>query len=249
MTFEKETMDTTFAMQVYPKKNSSSLQNTIQEYIDSNDKYKDNIELPKEIDEKKVSFYMASDEYGAYVMPLGFVIAVLLFFAKDSDLNKQLEKRRKQMMSDYPEIVSKILLYYGAGLSVKSSIERIVLSYETEKRKNRKIYKYAYEELGICLTKMRNGVSESVAINQYGARCGIHSYIKFASILEQNMKRGTKDMTLSLKQELKEALSDKKNNMLKNGGQVSTKLLGPMVLMLIISIAIIMAPAFMSMEF
>ena len=43
------------------------------------------------------------------------------------------------------------------------------------------------------------------------------------------------------------ATNEKKNNMLKSGGQISTKLLGPMVIMLIISIVVIMAPALMSM--
>ena len=51
-----------------------------------------------------------------------------------------------------------------------------------------------------------------------------------------------------LKSELKDAMNERKNNLLKNGGQVSTKLLGPMVLMLIITIAIIMVPALLSIN-
>ena len=63
------------------------------------------------------------------------------------------------------------------------------------------------------------------------------------------MRRGTKDLSIILKSELNEAMNEKKNNILKSGGQISTKLLGPMVIMLLISIVIIMVPAFMSMGF
>ncbi len=49
-----------------------------------------------------------------------------------------MKKRNIQLQSDYPEILSKILLYSNAGLSIKSSIERIVRQYEDEKKKNSK---------------------------------------------------------------------------------------------------------------
>lgn len=41
---------------------------------------------------------------------------------------------------------------------------------------------------------------------------------------------------------------EKKNTMLKAGGKISTKLMGPMIVMLIVAMAIIMVPAFLSMN-
>mgnify|MGYP007104308634 FL=1 len=140
------------------------------------------------------------------------------------------------------------MLYYGAGLSIKSAIERMVAEYNVEKKKNSKAFRYAFEELSMCSVKMKSGVPETVAISEYGNRCNIHCYIKLAGLIEQNLKRGTKELTLVLKSELKDAMNERKNNLLKNGGQVSTKLLGPMVLMLIITIAIIMVPALLSIN-
>jgi len=99
----------------------------------------------------------------------------------------------------------------------------------------------------MSLNKMKTGVSESVAIAEFGKRCNLHSYTKFTGLIEQNMKRGTKELTVALRNELNEALLEKKVNMQKKGGQISTKLMGPMIIMLIIAIAIIMVPAFMSM--
>ena len=180
-------------------------------------------------------------------MPLGVIIAILLFILKDNDLKKEVEQRDRQMQNDYPEIVSKLLLYYGTGLSMKGIIEKMVKGYEAEKKEEHKLYRYAYEELTMCWIKIKSGVSESVAMNEYGERCKLHCYIKLAGLVEQNMRRGTKDLTFTLKNELKEAMNEKKNNLLRNGGQISTKLLGPMIIMLLISVVIIMVPAFMSM--
>jgi tight adherence protein C len=67
-------------------------------------------------------------------------------------------------------------------------------------------------------------------------------------IIEQNIRRGTNAMSIVLKNELNTAMLEKKHVMLKEGGQISTKLMGPMIIMLVVAMAIIMVPAFLSMN-
>ena len=249
MMLEKITQDYSFALNVFPPVQNSGMGGKLQEYVDENEKYQKEVKLPRKIDGEEIRYQSITSNISKYILCIGFVISVAMFFLKDTDLKKEVSKRNQQLLNDYPEIVSKILLYYGAGLSMKWTIERIVRSYEEEKKNNKDLYRYAYEELSMCLIKMKSGVSEVVAINEYGARCKLHCYVKLAGLIEQNMRRGTKELSLVLKSELKDAMNEKKNNMLKRGGQISTKLLGPMVIMLIISIVVIMVPAFMSMGF
>ena len=249
MRLQKHTQDYCFAVNVFPPEQKSNRANKLQKYIDENHIYKDRVELPKKIDGEKIIYKKITSEIGSYVLPLGIVIAIMLFLLKDIDLKKEVKQRDRQMQNDYPEIVSKLLLYYGTGLSMKGVIEKMAKGYEEEKKEEKDIYRYAYEELMMCWIKIKSGVSENVAINEYGERCRLHCFIKLAGLIEQNMRRGTKDLSINLRSELKEAMNEKKNNMLKSGGQISTKLLGPMVIMLLISIVIIMVPAFMSMSF
>ena len=108
--------------------------------------------------------------------------------------------------------------------------------------------RYAYEELEISLIQMKSGVSEITAINNYGKNCGLHCYVKLSGIIEQNIRRGTNAMTVVLENELESSMIEKKNSMLKAGGKISTKLMGPMIVMLIVAMAIIMVPAFLSMN-
>ena len=248
MILENVTEEYTFTVKVFPPKNKQSLQNHIQSYVNDNNVYEHEVQLPTEINGKKLKYYYKREKTGGWILPVGMIFAICIFFLKDKDLAKQRENRNQQMLIDYPQIISKILLYYSAGISIFSAFERIVEEYKNQKKKDSKFFRYAYEELELVLIKMKSGVSESVAINQFGIRCGLHCYIKFAAILEQNLKRGSRDLTNALKTEVNNAILAKKNSLLKEGNKISTKLLGPMILMLLVSMVIIMVPAFLSVQ-
>lgn len=244
MELDKITENYQFYIKVFPEKKNSNLQRYLQKHVDEKSITEREVSLPKKIGGKAYRYFVKNTNYSIWIFPLALVIAIVLFVIKDKDLDKEVEERQKQMLRDYPNIVSKLLIYFGAGLSIKSALERIV--YEYNKQKNE--IHYAYEEMEIAITKMKSGVSEATAIAEYGDRCGIHCYIKFANIIEQNLRRGSKDMVYALKSEVNSAVNARKNSILKEGSEISTKLLGPMVVMLIISIAIIMVPAFLSIN-
>ncbi len=244
MELDKVTENYQFSVKVFPKKESSNLQSYIQKHVDEHEITKKEVSLPSKIGKKTYKFFIKNTNYGVWIFPLALVVAIALFVLKDKDLDKEIEERQKQMLRDYPNIVSKLLIYFGAGLSIKSAIEKIVYEYKKEK----KDIHFAYEEMDIAITKMNSGVSETTAIAEFGDRCGIHCYIKLANIIEQNLRRGSKDMVYALKSEVNSAVNTRKNNILKEGSEISTKLLGPMVVMLIISIVIIMVPAFLSIN-
>ncbi len=244
MELDKITEDYQFSVKVFPEKKQSNLQGYIQKHVDEHGVTDKEVKLPEKIGGKEYKYFEKNSNYSAWIFPLSLVIAILLFVLKDRDLGKEVDERQKQMLRDYSDIVSKLLIYFGAGLSIKSALERIVYEYKKQKKK----VHFAYEEMDIAITKMNSGVSETTAIAEYGDRCGIHCYIKLANIIEQNLSRGSKDMVYALKSEVNSAVNTRKNNVLKEGSEISTKLLGPMIVMLIISIVIIMVPAFLSIN-
>ena len=76
----------------------------------------------------------------------------------------------------------------------------------------------------------------------------MHNYIKLANIIEQNIRRGTGELSFALENELNRTLVERKNTALKRGSEISTKLLGPMTVMLIVALVILMVPALMSIN-
>lgn len=248
MTYQELTLEYSFYIHVFPKKSDGSIESQVQSYIDDEDVYSQEVRLPEKINGEKIIYYNSKRQNSVWIIVVGFVISVAIFVLKDHDMKKELKERNRQLLIDYPEIVSKLLLYHSAGLSIKTAIEKIVDGYKQDKAENSKMFRYAYEELEVAFIKMKSGISVTAAINDYGKNCGLHCYIKLSGIIEQNMRRGTGAMTMVLKNELNAAMLEKKHTMLKEGGQISTKLMGPMIIMLIIAMVIIMVPAFMSMN-
>lgn len=248
MTYRKVTVDYTFPICVFKGKKTENIAGKLQQYVDENDTNKQTVSLPKTIDGKSITYFTNKDNTAKWIFPIGMILSIVIFFLKNKDLKKQSEERNNQMENDYPELVSQILLYYGAGMSLKSTIERIRQSYYSKKETDPSYFRYAYEELDITLTKMKSGVSEVVALEQFGNRSGLTCYKRLSGIIEQNVRRGTKELIYALKAELNSAMEQRKNRAMKEGAKMSSKLLGPMILMLIMSMIIIMVPAFMSMS-
>lgn len=239
--------DYIFPVHIYPKKDYD-VEASLQNYVDNNEKGNVKVDLPAKIGNKVYSYIERKDNFAIWIFPMGIIISIAIYFLKDKDLDSKLDNRKRQMIKDYPEIVSKILVFYSAGLSMKSSFARISTIYRNQKKDKDNFFRYAYEEIEIAEKKMNSGISEVKAISEFGQRSGIHSYIKLANIIEQNVKRGSNNMIVALKEELNNATMEKKNTVLKEGTEIATKLLGPMILMLIISIVIIMAPALLSIK-
>ena len=106
---------------------------------------------------------------------------------------------------------------------------------------------YVYEEMCVLLQEIKDGMSEGRAIERFGRRCRLLPYLRFCSVLTQNMKKGAKGVLAILETESMEALEQRKQRALQLGEKAGTKLLFPMMLMLGVVMGIIMMPAFMTM--
>lgn len=167
-------------------------------------------------------------------------------FALRERRKKKLAAREEQMLSDHPGLVNKIMLLLGAGLTFRKCVERLTEEYEREKKQDGGI-RYAYEELCILNQEMRDGSSEAMAVERFGKRCRLIPYIRFSSVISQNIKKGAEGILDVLEKESMEALEQRKERVLQKGEKAGTKLLFPMMVMLGLVMGIILIPAFMTM--
>lgn len=107
--------------------------------------------------------------------------------------------------------------------------------------------RYVYEEVLTAYQEMTNGASEAASIEHFGKRCRQLSYLRYASIINQNMKKGTEGFIALLEAEAADAFEKRKEWSRQLGETAGTKLLLPMMLMFGIVISIIIMPAFMAM--
>lgn len=96
------------------------------------------------------------------------------------------------------------------------------------------------------LNKIKSGASEIGSYAEFGSRCHIQSYLKLGSLLEQNMRKGSKNLQDALYYEVQDAFYSHKAETLKLGEKAGTKMLLPMILIFLVIMLVILAPAFLS---
>lgn len=205
--------------------------------------------LPNKLGDYIIEWEKPKDDPSGVILVAGLTVSILIWFLMDKDLDSKVKHRNNQMLQDYPEIINKFSLLVNAGMTIKQAWFNIAEDYIRKKEVQKSEIRYAYEEMTATLYELKLGIPESQAYEQFGQRTGLLPYIKFSSCLVQNLKKGNKDMVSILKIEAMEAFHERKATAKKLGEEASTKLLGPMAIMLLIVFAIIMIPAFLSFGF
>lgn len=211
-----------------------------------NERTGDKVTLPRDLENKEIKYRMKTEDYTVTLVILGLITAVAVFFAMDKEMDRRLNARSKQMLSDYSEIVSKLNILSGAGMSILRAWEKIVKDYEEGMCDKNRERRYAYEEMRITYYEIKSGISESNAYSDFGRRCNIHEYLKLGALLEQNVRKGAKGLSVLLEAEARNAFEQRKNLAKKLGEEAGTKMLLPMILMLMIVMVIVLIPAFTS---
>lgn len=173
------------------------------------------------------------------------LLAVLVYFLSDKDLHNTLEKRKEQMKREYPEIVQKLVLYMGAGMTIRRAFQKIAGDYEQGKMQGGRSLPI-YEEMLYACRELQTGISEGAAYEHFGKRTGLQEYIRLCTLLQQNLKKGTSTLLSRLREEADKAVAEKVQGSRRHGEEAATKLLLPMVMMLLVVMIIIMIPAFSS---
>lgn len=185
-----------------------------------------------------------------YLLVIPFA-AIMLLYVTLKEEEKQRIKKEEELLREYPEIVSRLSLYIQSGMTSKKAIGKIVHDYEETKntRGKKVIRKFGYEELRVTYHEMQSGISEHMAYKNLGERTGLAEYKKLSSILVQQLEKGSRSFLESLQQETREAFEKRKRNAKEAGEKAGTKLLFPMGILLVITLAVIMVPALLSFAF
>lgn len=201
--------------------------------------------LPEQVGKQKVSYQEKVRQWSSTILLLTCILLLLVPFREGKKLQSAMIKREKQLKMDFPEMIERFTLLVEAGLSVKGAWLRITQEYEKREEKN-KVH-YVYEEMILAAREMENGMSEAKAYELFGKRTGLLPYMKFSTLLVQNLKKGTTDLIRFLDFEVEDAFHERRENAKVLGEEAGTKLLFPMMLMLSIVFALILYAAFQSM--
>lgn len=205
------------------------------------------LQLPKSVNGKEVRYDVPHREIWKYAL-FGAAVGILIIpFLLESRIRQMVVKRDRELLMDYPEMVEQYVLLIGAGMTIKGAWIRIASNYLSMRQKGQQGYRFVYEEMLVTMRELDSGMSELRAYELFGRRTGILSYMKFSTLLMQNLRKGSDDLLRILEYEAVDAFRQRKEHARALGEEAGTKLLMPMMLMLLVVLLMIIYAAFRSM--
>lgn len=199
--------------------------------------------LPDTYQENSLQWRYPSSNSTIVLGILFFIILPFVSYQKDAEIHRKIQKRREELMDSFPDFISQLVLYMEAGMSVSGALFRFL---QDGQRNNKK--EYLYEELAFVCRQMKNGLPEKEGYELLAVRCNLPSYRKLSNLLIQHIQKGSNTILDNLRKEAAKAVEEKKGRIQKRGEEMGTKLLFPMMIMLLIVMVFIMVPAMFSFQ-
>ena len=226
-----------------PKTEESDWITGLREYLirgEENTREEGTFYLPKSFQGKEISWKFQGKSSGIYVPLITLILMAVVWQEKDREIRKKTERKRQELIRDYPGFISRLVLYLGTGISIKESFFRIQQEYEEEE------HSYLKEEISYACNQMKNGQGEQKVYEDLGRRCKTAEYRKLAALLIQQREKGSYHLLTQLKKEMEAANEEQYKRLKRQGEEMGTKLLLPMMMLLGMVMALIMLPALLS---
>ncbi|MBR5508466.1 MAG: type II secretion system F family protein [Lachnospiraceae bacterium] len=168
---------------------------------------------------------------------LGIALAGLVMWYMEEVMNDQLTERRDELLSDLPQMLSKMTLLVNSGMIMREAWAKVAFG------GNRELYK----EMQLTVKEMQNGVSDLDAYRNFADRCAIKEIRRFSSTMIQNMQKGNAEISYFLREMSDEMWEEKKHLVKRKGEAANSKLLMPIGMIFVGILVMIIVPAFMNM--
>ncbi len=201
------------------------------------------LSLPTEIDGQRI-YYSEHEDQSYLLLPLLGVIAAMAIYMRQGQARRTEKKQREALlMLDYSELVSKLMVYIGAGLTVRNALETISQHFDALIARGIKADRPLYQELRTMVIQFRRNMPESEIYLSFGRRVNLKPYTKLVSLIEQNRMNGARNLRAMLELEMEDAFEQRKTTARRLGEEAGTKLLLPLFIMLGIVMIIVIVPA------
>lgn len=169
------------------------------------------------------------------------IIGVMMMFVfvayyySNTLVESRLKKASADILSEFPNVVSKLALLINAGMIMKDAWRSVA------EGGNGKIY----DEMKVALVDIDNGFSELDAYMRFANRCMIPEIKKFISTVSQGIVKGNSEFAVMIRQQSDEVLEIKRHNVRRQGERAGSLLLIPIMVMFIGVIIMIVVPIFL----
>jgi tight adherence protein C len=175
---------------------------------------------------------------GFFVFSISLIAA--LIYLSDREIDKALEKRKREIMLYFPDFLNSLTLLVNAGMTVTKAWEKVSVEEDG--------YNSLGFELKTVISEISSGVSEYRAYENFAKRCRTPEITRAISIILQNMRKGSSEIVPVLRVQANECWEMRKRVAKRLGEEASSKLLFPMMLIFLSILLIVLTPAVLSMK-
>lgn len=168
---------------------------------------------------------------------LGTALAVLIMVYLEELMNDKLTERRDEILSDMPQMLSKLTLLVNSGMPLRDAWKKVAYGGS----------RVIYLEMQTAVQQMQNGIPEWEAYRNFADRCALKEVRRFASTMIQNLQKGNAEIAYFLRDMADEMWEEKKHLVKRKGEAANSKLLLPIAMIFIGILVMIMVPAFINM--
>lgn len=167
------------------------------------------------------------------------IFAIFLAAYIEYDKGSKVDKRREEILKDFPHLLSQLALLINAGMPLREALE-------TASKKEDGII---YEQLRVLADDMRNGIPEYEAFSEFADRCGVDEVRKLSGLIIQNVRKGSAELAASLLELSGEIWRNRTSQVREQGEKASSKLLIPILIIFGGILMMVVAPMFKGMNF
>lgn len=172
---------------------------------------------------------------------IGVVFGIVLTIRPFVEAGRRVEQRKQLMIMELPVMLSKLMLLVGAGETVQQALGKCLEGKESIKHP-------LYKEWSETVSMLRNGQAFSTVMERFNRRCAVQEVSIFTTVLLLNYRRGGEHFILALR-ELSYTLWEKRKAIARSRGEeASSKLVFPLVGILLVLMILVASPAVLLMS-
>lgn len=209
--------------------------------VDAVTEEQDHLSLPESVAEIPVKFYPFSTKRGEKLFYLGLFVTGIFMMQRRCKISKQYERRQSSLLTDYVDVLQLLLLYMETGCGVTQAFLQVTAEYESRKGVLQK-------ELLACQRSLSTGRGISESFSDFAKACGMKEYRRLGQMLTQHARSGTQSIVTLLQQEVSQAQQERLMRAKRLAKKAETKLLFPLLLMLVVVFLLLIAPALLQMK-
>jgi len=178
--------------------------------------------------------FIASDKttIGTAIIGVGTLLVLVLAYAMFDELGDLVKKRRRAIIKQFPNVVSKLALLVTSGMIMDRAWKETAYSQENE----------LYQEMRKTSNELDNLVTPESAYSNFINRCNTKESAKLASAIMQNLSKGNAEIGRLLKDMAREAWLERRHIAKRDAEKANSKLMIPTMLLFLAILVMLMVP-------